>query len=151
MGSVHGASRSPVGNGVPEREFITDTDFCDLAERWTVATDTMGRVWQSARDYEVETGGRRVYIISGFRSAEEQRRLSRQGRPTAPDALSTHRSCPATGVDISLGFLASEFMKATWGRLAFINGLRWGGGGPVDPENLIPLDWRHVDRGPRRA
>ena len=54
------------------------------------------------------------------------------------------------GVDISLGVLTSEFMKVTWGRLALINGLRWGGGGPVDRNNLIPLDWRHVDRGPRR-
>lgn len=134
---------------MPEREFITDADVCGLAERWGVALDTMERVWQSAVDYELETGGQRVSIISGWRSATEQRRLRRQGRPTAPDDQSTHRSCPATGVDISLGLLASEFMKVTWGNVVFRNGLRWGGGGPVDPDNLIPLDWRHVDRGPR--
>ena len=135
---------------MPEREFITDADFCDLAERWGVAPDTMGRVWLSAQDYEVQTGGRRVEIISGWRSAAEQRRLSRQGRPTAPDDQSTHRSCPATGVDISLGLNASNFMKVTWGNIVLVQGLRWGGGGDVDPDNLIPLDWRHVDRGPRR-
>lgn len=112
--------------------------------------DTMQRVWSSARDYELETGGRRVRIISGFRTRYEQRRLGRQGRPTAPDDRSTHRTCPATGVDISLGLNASEFMKVTWGNIVLRNGLRWGGGGPVDPDNLIPLDWRHVDRGPRR-
>ena len=135
---------------MPAREFITDADLCDLAERWGVALDTIQRVWQSAADFERETGGRRVSIISGFRTREEQRRLGRQGRPTAPDALSTHRSCPATGVDISLGLLPTDFMKVTWGNIVLVNGLRWGGGGPVDPDNLIPLDWRHVDRGPRR-
>jgi len=136
---------------MPARELILDSDPCTLADKWGVDLNVMERVWYTADRFTMETGGIRVYIISGYRSAAEQRRLSRQGRPTAPDALSTHRSCPATGVDISLGgLLASEFMKVTWGRLAGINGLRWGGGGPVDPENLIPLDWRHVDRGPRR-
>jgi len=109
----------------------------------------MRRVWLAAQDYELETGGRRVYIISGWRTASEQRRLGRLGRPTAPDDQSTHRSCPATGVDVSLGLLPSEFMKVTWGNMALRHGLRWGGGGAVNPDNLIPLDWPHVDRGPR--
>jgi len=39
-------------------------------------------------------------------------------------------------------------MKAIWGRIATFNGLRWGGGGAVD-DGGIPLDWGHVDRGPR--
>ena len=110
----------------------------------------MQRVWDAARDYEFETGGRRVFIISGWRSRSEQRGLGRRGRPTAPDSVSTHRSCPATGVDISLGLNASGFMKVTWGNIALRHGLRWGGGGPTEPDSLIPLDWRHVDRGPRR-
>lgn len=135
---------------MPARELILESNPCDLAQRWGVALDVMERVWRAAERFTVETGGVRVRIISGYRSAAEQRRLSRQGRPTAPDSLSTHRSCPATGVDISLGLLASEFMKVTWGRAALASGLRWGGGGPVDPQNLIPLDWRHVDVGPRR-
>jgi len=135
---------------MPEREFLTDADPCTLARRWKVALDTMERVWLSAQDFEAETGGIRVEIISGWRSREQQARLGQQGRPTAADAFSTHRSCPATGVDVSLGLLPSEFMKATWGRITLINGLRWGGGGPVDEKNGIPLDWQHVDRGPRR-
>lgn len=134
---------------MPARERITSSDPCELARRWKVSPDTMERVWLSAQDFETETGGRRVDIISGWRSEEEQRRLGRQGRPTAPDDRSTHRSCPATGVDISLGPLPSNFMKATWGRITLVNGLRWGGGGAVDPDSLIPLDWQHVDRGPR--
>ena len=134
---------------MPEREHLTDADVCELARRWGVSVDVMERVWMAAQDYETQTGGRRVHVISGWRSQAEQRRLSRQGRPTAPDSLSTHRSCPATGVDISLGLNASEFMKVTWGNAALVHGLRWGGGGPADPDTLIPLDWRHVDRGPR--
>ena len=133
---------------MPAREFLTDADPCDLAQRWRVSPDTMQRVWLAAQDFEVETGGRRVSIISGFRTAAEQRRLSRQGRPTAPDELSTHRSCPATGVDISFGLLPTNFMKAIWGRITLVHGLRWGGGGPVF-ESGIPKDWPHVDLGPR--
>lgn len=134
---------------MPEREFITDADECDLARRWLVSVDTMHRVWLSACDFEKETG-RRVEIISGHRTFRQQRQLGRAGRPTAPDDLSTHRSCPATGVDVALGVFPSNFMKATWGRITLINGLRWGGGGAVDPDSGIPVDWGHVDRGPRR-
>jgi len=133
---------------VPEREVLTEADVCELAHRWGVSLDVVQRVWLAARDFHTETG-RQVWIISGFRTAEEQRRLSRQGRPTAPDDLSTHRSCPATGVDINLGARPSGFLKATWGRFTLIHGLRWGGGGKTD-DGGIPLDWQHVDVGPRR-
>ena len=134
---------------MPEREILSNKDPCALAERWGVSLDTMKRVVLSAQDYIVQTGGREVEIISGYRTRSEQERLGRRGRPTATDDRSTHRSCPATGVDISLGLGPSEFMKVTWGRIALVNGLRWGGGGATDPETLIPLDWQHVDRGPR--
>jgi len=132
---------------VPEREVITDAEACELAVRWKVSMDTMARVWFAAQDFLIETG-RPVSIISGWRSPEEQRRLSRQGRPTAPDNLSTHRSCPATGLDVSLGARPSGFLKATWGTWTLRHGLRWGGGGKVDGGG-IPLDWQHVDTGPR--
>lgn len=133
---------------MPEREVITDADVGELACRWKVDPDTIVRVWLSAQDFEQQTQVR-VWIISGWRSPNEQRQLTRRGRPTAPDELSTHRSCPATGVDISLGVLPSGFLKATWGRVTLAHGLRWGGGGPVDPDSFIPVDWPHVDRGPR--
>jgi len=132
---------------MPEREILMGKDDCDLAERWGVSVDTIKRTRLAATDFFTETG-RRVWIISGFRTKAEQRRLSSQGRPTAPDDLSTHRSCPATGVDVSLGARPSNFLKATWGRLTLVHGLRWGGGGAV-AESGIPLDWQHVDVGPR--
>lgn len=129
-------------------EVVTEADFCDLANRWSVDPRTMELLSITAKQFEFQTG-RTVWIISGFRTAAEQRGLERAGRPTAPDELSTHRSCPATGVDIWLGVLPSNLHKAIWGQLAFFNGLRWGGGGPIDPETGIPKDWPHVDRGPR--
>jgi len=107
----------------------------------------MQRVVLSAEDYQAETRGT-VTLISGWRTRREQRNLGRSGRPTALDELSTHRSCPATGVDVALGAAPTRVQKATWGRIVTLNGLRWGGGGAVD-DGGIPLDWGHVDRGPR--
>ncbi len=133
---------------MPERETIPgDGNFCDLAVRWRISEDLARRVELAAADYVAETRGT-VTLISGFRTAEEQRRLARAGRPAARDDLSTHRSCPATGADISLGFGATRIQKAIWGRIVTLQGLRWGGGGAVDPGG-IPVDWQHVDLGPR--
>ncbi len=131
----------------PPRESIFFGDWCEIAARWRVDPVTMERVALAAEDYFQETRSR-PKIISGFRTRAEQRALGRRGRPTAADDRSTHRTCPATGVDISLGFAPTRVQKAIWGRLAVLNGLRWGGGGTVD-EGGIPVDWGHVDRGPR--
>ncbi len=131
-----------------ERERIDpSSDPCALAIRWGVDPDTMSRVVLSAQQYTAETS-LPVDIISGFRTKQEQLRLRTAGRPTAPDKLSTHRSCPATGVDVSLGLYPVGTQKWIWGRIVTLNGLRWGGGGPQDQDGM-PLDWQHVDRGPR--
>ncbi len=134
---------------MPAPEKINQENFCELARRWGVAVDTMKRVAFAAADYQLETGGE-VQIVSGSRTPSQQQRLRRMGRPTAPDDQSTHLSCPATGVDVSLGFAPSRFEIATWGRITLVHGLRWGGGGKVD-EAGIPLDWQHVDMGRRRG
>lgn len=120
-----------------------------MAERWGVAVETMDKLAHSAEKMLQETGVR-VEIISGYRTEAEQTALGQAGRPAARDDLSTHRSCPATGADISLGFAPTRVQKATWGRIVVMEGLRWGGGGPVD-DGGIPIDWGHVDRGPRRG
>ena len=122
------------------------SDPCVLANTWGVDADVMTRVFRAAQLYSNFTRSP-VWIISGARTRLEQMALGRRGRPAAPDALSTHRSCPATGVDISLGAMASTEKKRFWGQMAEANGLRWGGGSPVD--DGIPSDWQHVDRGPR--
>lgn len=134
--------------GALSHEVIRDNDFCDLANRWGVQAEVMRRLSIAAEEMYFETK-RLVWIISGFRSAEEQMALRRSGRPASTDALSTHRSCPATGVDIWLGPLPSRVLKVVWGRIVVFNGLRWGGGSPIDPKTGIPKDWNHVDLGPR--
>jgi len=131
---------------MPEREVLTLSDPCALAGTWGVEAGVMARVFRAAELYTNFTRSP-VWIISGSRTRLEQMRLGRGGRPAAPDALSTHRSCPATGVDISLGTLPSADKKRFWGQMAQANGLRWGGGSPVD--DGIPSDWQHVDVGPR--
>jgi len=130
-----------------EREFVTDSDACTLSSRWGVDMVVMEKLLLSAQDFEAETRGA-VKIVSGLRTAAEQKALRRKGRPTAPDDVSTHLSCPATGVDISLGLFPTRVQKAIWGRIITMNGLRWGGGGPVD-DGGIPIDWQHLDAGPR--
>jgi len=91
-----------------------------------------------------------LMIISGFRSQDEQAGLAASGRPAAPDALSTHRTCPATGADLSLPSLepVNDTTRAMFGRWATFSGLRWGGGSPVSDVG-IPTDWTPVDLGPR--
>jgi len=139
---------------VPNPEPLSGGDWCALAARWGVSETTMRRVVQAADLYKQRTG-KPVEIISGFRTDAQQDALRRSGRPTAANDLSTHLSCPATGVDISLGLGPSRFERITWGEIAMTQGLRWGGGGkleePVPGFPLgIPVDWQHVDRGPRK-
>jgi len=129
-----------------EREVLTLSDPCVLAGTWAVDQDVMARVVRAAELYTNFTRSP-VWIISGSRTRWEQLQLGRGGRPTAPDELSTHRSCPATGVDISLGALPSAAKKRFWGQMVEANGLRWGGGSKMS--DGIPSDWQHVDRGPR--
>jgi len=88
-------------------------------------------------------------IISGFRTAEKQRALAAEGRPTADVDRSTHTTCPATGADLLPAVARTLVVQAQFGEAAVIAGLRWGGGSPVDPNTGIPSDWNHVDLGPR--
>jgi len=132
---------------MPGREVITLSDPCVLAGTWAVDPDVMAKVFRAAQLFTNFTRSP-VWIISGSRTRLEQMRLGRSGRPTAPDAVSTHRSCPATGVDVSLGTLPSRAKKLFWGQMVEASGLRWGGGSEKDADG-IPSDWQHVDRGRR--
>jgi len=132
---------------VAEREVITQSDPCTLAQQWGVDESVMQKV-ATAADLFLMLTRRPVWIISGFRTRLEQSRLGRSGRPAARDDLSTHRTCPATGVDISLGVGVPRDIILAWGNLVELNGLRWGGGSEKD-ERGIPSDWQHVDIGPR--
>ncbi len=90
----------------------------------------------------------KLSVISAFRTRAHQLQLAKEGRPTADPDVSTHCSCPATGVDLRLnGVEAGNYEKALFGEAAVRVGLRWGGGSPAP--GGIPVDWNHVDLGPR--
>jgi len=149
------------------REVIIDSSPCDLAKNWGIHPKVAEKVFTAAMLFDIEArvlgkmGKPEVKIISGYRTKAEQDALRRSGRPAARDDLSTHRSCPATGVDISLGAFPSLAQKIAWGRNVMQQGLRWGGGSPLDSDPFpafpganwrggIPEDWQHVDLGPRQ-
>lgn len=121
----------------------------ELVERWGIAPELAVRLMLMADTFRIRTSSG-LRIISGFRTAEEQRELEREGRPAAPDRLSTHRGCPATGADVSPELAVTPSVKVLLGEAAMLSGLRWGGGSPRDA-NGIPTDWNHVDLGPRRS
>lgn len=133
----------------PSQEPVTADFLCGIASRWLVEPGVMAMVLEAAAEFSRYTG-RDVWIISGYRTKEEQDRLRKAGRPTARDDLSTHRSCLASGVDVDLGFGVNNALKVVWGTSAVFAGLRWGGGSEVDADTGIPVDWAHVDGGPRQ-
>jgi hypothetical protein len=124
-------------------------DPCVLVSSWGISYELAVKVAAVLEQAELELG-RTARIISGFRTCEKQMELAAAGRPAVACGVSTHTSCPATGVDLSIGALPTNVMKATLGRIAVFHGLRWGGGSLIDPQTGIPSDWNHFDLGPRR-
>jgi hypothetical protein len=121
-------------------------NVCSLAWRWGIDPSLSLRLTRMAE----AIAPLRIGIISGFRDSAKQAELaSRPGSLAAADALSTHRTCPATGADLKLlgvGF-PSRAHKVSFGAAATLAGLRWGGGSKL--QDGIPEDWNHVDLGPR--
>jgi uncharacterized protein YcbK (DUF882 family) len=121
-----------------------------LVERWGISPELAAHLMLLNSTWERHYPGLgSLSIISGYRTREEQQELEREGRPAAADHLSTHRSCPATGADLRIPLAVDDSTKVELGRLAQLSGLRWGGGSPPDVAG-IPVDWNHVDLGPRR-
>lgn len=125
---------------------ITD-EACALADRWKLDWDLAAAVATVGALFRQETG-QPFEVISGFRTRAEQEELIRSGRPAAPVHRSNHTVCPARAVDLWIGLAPTRPVKAILGRIAFEQGLRWGGGSPVDSGG-IPSDWNHLDLGPR--
>lgn len=118
--------------------------LCAMARKWKIDLNLAFALHRMAKNNQ-QFG---ISIISGFRTCEEQQRLEAQGRPAAPCDVSTHTSCPATGADLQPSVAVNDYVKAQLGVSAALAGLRWGGGSPVSREG-IPVDWNHVDLGPR--
>jgi len=134
---------------MPEVLITALTDPCELVAQMGVSGELAARVVRAALIFRSLTG-HDFEAISGFRTCRQQEQLAARGRPAAPCDVSTHTSCPATGMDFRLGGLfGSDVVKSLFGSAAVQAGLRWGGGSPLDPETNIPSDWNHVDLGPR--
>ena len=125
---------------------IGGADCAQLSERWLIRPDLALKLLRMDQTFR-ELAGVGLRIISGYRTAEEQAELERQGRPTAADELSTHRVCPAMGADLELEVAPTTSLKVKFGHAARASGLRWGGGSRI--VDGIPVDWNHVDLGPR--
>lgn len=120
------------------------TDPAELARRWTISCELASKLVLLTEHLPYQ-----VQIISGYRTQEAQEALIRDGRG-APDHLSTHRACPATGADLWPLVTATTNVKGYLGAACALVGLRWGGGSKPD-EHGMPSDWNHVDLGPRSS
>lgn len=124
------------------------TTWCDLARDWLLNPELAQRLVAMAERFRLESGGRELHVISGYRTCQENQELGRQGRPAAPCELSNHTICPARAADLRIdGFSGARQLKVIFGVAAVLSGLRWGGGSPT--VDGIPSDWNHVDLGPR--
>ena len=158
------------------RAVTADSDPCALSSEWkvdqrvTVLLVLLIRLMaRDPRLIGIVTGLR---IISGFRTIAEQIELAQQGRPAADPQLSTHTTCPATGVDLRLNDhmdpendIGDRGLWLAVGEIAESIGLRWGGGSanatwwrPQDAPRIAgtrvrdyyPSDFNHFDLGPRK-
>lgn len=123
-------------------------DQCELEQQWMIEPALAYRVARVMERWQREMGTE-IRVISGFRTASEQESLRRRGRPAASVDRSNHTVCPARAVDLYIGPLPTNVQKLRLGVMVFDEGLRWGGGSPVNPDTGIPSDWNHVDLGPR--
>ena len=90
---------------IPETFHGTDPkEVCSLVRRWRISQELATRLWEMAGN--IPFG---LSIFSGFRTEEEQDLLRESGRPTAPNDLSTHLTCPATGADIRFALGGPNF------------------------------------------
>ena len=126
---------------------VSDPRLCTIEQRFQISHELALKLVAMQREFSLP-----LQIISGYRTLEQQDALREQGRPAAPDHLSTHRSCPATGADLRIVLpmppLSTHAMKLSFGAAARRAGLRWGGG---SAETMgVPSDWNHVDLGPRQ-
>lgn len=119
-----------------------ETDPCALATKWIISEALARKLVCLTQHLPYQ-----VQIISGYRSRETQERLIREGKG-APDHLSTHRSCPATGADLWPLVAVTDNVKGYLGAACGLCQLRWGGGS-ARTESGLPSDWNHVDLGPR--
>lgn len=121
---------------------------CALARGWGLDEDFAIRLSRAI----LTLHPMEVTVISGQRSQSLQESLE----GAAPFDVSTHANvdrngCPrlSTGADLRISVFPNNNAKATFGAAMVRQGLRWGGGSPIDPQTGIPSDWNHIDAGRR--
>jgi len=132
------------------RVLTTDQDPCKVADEWGLDDALSQAIWSLATIWvfiEVPWLRWPIRIISGLRTVQHQ--LDLDNPLAAPWQLSTHTSCPATGVDLDMPGASDDDWLAL-GRLWERKGGRWGGGAPRDARGLpIGAERHHFDLGPR--
>lgn len=143
-------------HGIAPRDALADHQIkvmgCRFAREWKLDLPFALKVAAVAWQFERETS-MSLRILSGHRTIERQLELEQEGKGARPD-LSNHTLCPAHAVDVWPSGPAVPSVRATLGRIAVFEGLRWGGcqpdvAGCIDPDTLMPQDWNHLDDGPR--
>lgn len=122
--------------------------FRAFVEYWGLSEQTAGKALALGQCY-ADVIGSALWIISGYRTAEQQAYLRAQpDSMAAGEETSTHRTYPATGFDIGTDFELTEDQWWVVGQCAQCVGLRWGGGSPPRA-NGQPIDRNHFDEGRR--
>ncbi len=124
-----------------------ETDPCQLARTWGLDL----RLARKLVAFSRLAGDLGLSIDSGARTCAEQMALKDAGRPAAPCHVSTHvvgpgRPC-STGADLLTTPAPVTAVKARFLAEGTLAGLRVGGGSRTVLG--IPIDWNHVDLGPR--
>lgn len=118
--------------------------LCEFADRWKLDLELARALSQGASFLPYP-----IQIISGYRTPAEQDALRQEGKPAAPNDVSTHLACPSQGADVWTPTVTpTDMVKAAVGEAMVRAGLRWGGGSTPDGAG-IPSDWNHFDFGPR--
>ncbi len=134
----------------PHTEPVSVEEICALASRWGVTADLAGAVVRAQGELPFD-----IWIFSGSRGREQQEEVS-----ATPFDRSTHadvevNGCPrlSTAVDvlpISPALRIDDVFTAQMGAALTRQGLRWGGGAPVDDRGIPVANERwHVDLGAR--
>lgn len=142
----------PVRVPNPFSEPVSVEQTCRIAERLQIQPILLFKLIRAQQEIPFD-----LHVFSGARSRRHQERISATPFDRSTHANETPDGCArlATGVDVqpvSPGIRSSAAAVAQMGAAFTRQGLRWGGGAPVD-DTGIPVGnerW-HVDLGPRAS
>ncbi len=134
----------------PHTESVSVDAVCALASRWGITVDLAGAVVRAQGELPFE-----IWIFSGSRGREQQEAISSTPFDRSGHADQEVNGCPrlSTAVDVQPISPAVRVLPAgvaQMGAALTLQGLRWGGGAPVDDRGIPVGNERwHVDLGAR--